>query len=376
MAARHGRKGVWGTIGFVVNAVLWLVTVVTVILLLAAYLAPYVDPNWIVWFAFVGLIAPFLYVLDGLLTLYWILRWKPVAVVTAAVLAVGAGNVTKYFRPELRKDYRQPAAEGLLKVLSYNVGGFLGDRDGKQVNQMDEVAAYIREVDPDIVCLQEFEANRLHPLRRFDEALGAWKYKVSSYVYQGDSTDNGWGLAIYSKYPIAGKRRIRFPESSNSAMWADIVVRRDTIRVFNNHLQTTQIDRTDKEFIESEVLADSSRREKTKNIYRKLRRNFEKRALQADSLAGFIHDGTPNVIVCGDFNDTPMSYTYRTMRGDLVDAFQRKGRGMAVTYKGLFGIFRIDYIFHSRSFETLSYEAARPQWSDHNPVIVELKLRR
>ena len=93
-------------------------------------------------------------------------------------------------------------------------------------------------------------------------------------------------------------------------------------------------------------------------------------------MAGFIHDGTPRVIVCGDFNDTPMSYTYRRLRGDLTDAFARKGRGMIYTYRGFLGVFRIDYLFHSDDFETVDYDSEQPLWSDHNPVIVDLKLCR
>lgn len=59
------------------------------------------------------------------------------------------------------------------------------------------------------------------------------------------------------------------------------------------------------------------------------------------------------MIVCGDFNDTPMSYTYRRMRGDFIDAFKRKGQGMVFTYRRLMGVLRIDYLFHSDDFETV-----------------------
>ena len=89
-----------------------------------------------------------------------------------------------------------------------------------------------------------------------------------------------------------------------------------------------------------------------------------KRAEQADSVALRIHDGTPRVIVCGDFNDTPMSYTYRRMRGDFVDAFKRKGQGMVFTYRRLMGVLRIDYLFHSDDFETVRYRSEQPEWSE------------
>lgn len=160
-------------------------------------------------------------------------------------------------------------------------------------------------------------------------------------------------------------------------MWADVIVHRDTVRVYNNHMQSTQISEDDKQFLGAmAAVPDSARDDRAKGIVRKLVRNFRVRATQADSVAGFIHDGTPRVIVCGDFNDTPMSYTYRRLRGDLTDAFACKGRGMIYTYRGFLGVFRIDYLFHSDDFETVDYDSEQPLWSDHNPVIVDLKLRR
>ena len=149
-------------------------------------------------------------------------------------------------------------------------------------------------------------------------------------------------------------------------MWADVIVHRDTVRVYNNHMQSTQISEDDKQFLGAmAAVPDSARDDRAKGIVRKLVRNFRVRATQADS-----------VIVCGDFNDTPMSYTYRRLRGDLTDAFARKGRGMIYTYRGFLGVFRIDYLFHSDDFETVDYDSEQPLWSDHNPVIVDLKLRR
>lgn len=121
-------------------------------------------------------------------------------------------------------------------------------------------------------------------------------------------------------------------------MWADVIMHRDTLRVYNNHMQSTQVNESDREYLSGTGLsADSLGDERLKDILRKLGRNFRVRAAQADSIAGIIHDGTPRVIVCGDFNDTPMSYTYRQLRGDLKDAFCEKGRGIIFTYRGLLG---------------------------------------
>ena len=77
--------------------------------------------------------------------------------------------------------------------------------------------------------------------------------------------------------------------------------------------------------------------------------------------------------MCGDFNDTPLSYTYRLMSRGLQDAFREKGRGFSHTYRGFYNTVRIDYVLVSDDFEVLSYEVPSVEFSDHHPVFVRLK---
>lgn len=369
MASKQAYKG-FGIIDFIV----FIVTVVALFALAMAYLSPYINPNRVIWFSFFGLAAPAIYIFNVVLMLYWVIRWKTTALIVFVFLLVGMGNVSKFVKPGVSKHYQEEKVSGALKILSYNVGGFYGTENDMKINQSAKIAQFIEEADPDIICFQEYEVNGANRAV-LDSTLANWKYKTTAFAL-GDGVGYGWGLAIYSKYPIRKPHHLNYPNSTNSSMWADIIVHRDTIRLYNNHLQTTQIDEKDRNFIaSSEVLVDSARNDKAKGIARKLKRNFEVRADQVDSIKSFIHDGTPHVIVCGDFNDTPMSYTYHEMKGDLIDSFRRKGRGMVSTYRGLFGVFRIDYIFHSKDFETVSYEVIEHEWSDHNPVMVTLKIK-
>ena len=367
----HRRHGI--LLG-VADGVVFLISGALAVLLMLAYAAPRVDPHDSLWFAYLGLAAPFLYLANLVLMLYWTVRWQKVALLSLAVFVLGLGHVGKYFRPQWSKQYEQPRQDGTLRILSYNVGGFWGNVPGKPESRMHEIASYMNEEKPDIICFQEFEATFVNKRTEIDSLLEDWKYKSVFYTHRLND-EGGWGLAVYSKYPIVAKDHMTFPESHNSVMWVDIAIRKDTIRVFNNHLQTTQINEQDREFLRSEPLLDTSRNDKAKGIARKLKRNFIKRAEQVDSVSLLIHDGTPWVIVCGDFNDTPMSYTYRKMRGDFVDAFKKKGHGAVFTYRRLLGVLRIDYLFHSDDFETVGYRSEQPEWSDHNPVIVDVRLK-
>ena len=105
-----------------------------------------------------------------------------------------------------------------------------------------------------------------------------------------------------------------------------------------------------------------------KDISHRLKYAFRKRAHQADVLSDHIHTSPYPVIVCGDFNDTPVSYTYHKIRGDLVDAFIESGRGIGNTYSGMFPSYRIDYILHSRNLRSGGFETVRVDYSDHFPV--------
>ena len=144
--------------------------------------------------------------------------------------------------------------------------------------------------------MQEFELNRINPRVKFDSLLEAWKY--SAFFFTSGSPDqNGRGLAIYSKYPVVRRGGIHYPESNNASMWADVIMHRDTLRVYNNHMQSTQVNESDREYLSGTGLsADSLGDERLKDILRKLGRNFRVRAAQADSIAGIIHDGTPRVL--------------------------------------------------------------------------------
>ena len=264
-------------------------------------------------------------------------------------------------------------------MVSFNVMGFLDKKEPRRVPRMFEIVETIRELDPDILCMQEFQSTPRAPKEQIDKLLPSLPYRAVNYRVVS-APGYGWGLAIYSRFPILRSGHFNFEHSTNSMLWADVVLhRRDTIRIFNNHLQTTEINASDQHFITTpEIMQAEADEVKTRirNIARKLRNNYRIRATQADSLAVIIGESPYPVVVCGDFNDTPMSYVYHTVRGDLTDAFSEKAAGSIHTYQGFFNLFRIDYLFHSRSLRTLSYATPPCEWSDHNPVAVQLQVKR
>ena len=146
------------------------------------------------------------------------------------------------------------------------------------------------------------------------------------------------------------------------------------MRVFNNHLHSTAINASDNEFItKHRYISDTAREDKIRSIVRRFRDNSILRARQVDSIAREI-GATPHArIVCGDFNDTPMSYVYRRMAAGLQDAFRESGMGYSFTFRGFFNTLRIDYVLVSEAFEPLAYEVPEVDYSDHRPVVVQLR---
>ena len=177
---------------------------------------------------------------------------------------------------------------------------------------------------------------------------------------------------IYSRYPILRAGRV---DTMKNFVWADLAMREDTVRVFSVHLHTTAISSDDSRYIERrEFLDDVNGDEKLRSIVSRLASNNRNRAVQADTLAAMIASSPYPVIVCGDFNDTPASYTYRTVSDNMKDAFREVGRGYSYTYRGFFDLLRIDYVLCSEEFEPLSYGVVDSmRYSDHYPVFVRLR---
>lgn len=343
-----------------------------------SWTAQWVAPSSYGFLTALGLVMPILFVLNVICLLYWIIRWRKGVLLPLAVFVAGVWGMSLFFKPGFTQDHSaSPRNRSPISVATYNVRGMMKEADHKKklfISSMGDVAAAIDSLDASILCIQEFQSTPDYPRRRFDEKLSAYRHKSVKYII-GGADDLGWGLALYSKFPIVKSGHLYFPGTSNSIMWADIALGRDTIRVFNAHLQTTSITASDQEYIVNmEFVTDSTRTSKVKRMAGKMLNNYVIRASQADSLAGEIASSPYPVVVCGDFNDTPVSYAYRRISGQLKDSFREAGRGYGYTYRGFFNMLRIDYVLHSPQLECESYFSPDFDCSDHNSVMVKFSL--
>ena len=181
-------------------------------------------------------------------------------------------------------------------------------------------------------------------------------------------------LRTYSRFPIIGSGSLS-GEGRGTSLWVDVVVgKNDTLRVFNNHLNSMNISSEDSSDIEQgRILNDGDRMQ---SIVERIAKNSSIRAEYADTLRMIIESSPYRNIICGDFNDTPMSYVYGVLREDYFDAFEQSGSGYGYTFRPMRGALRIDYILHSKELETESYFMDKEnELSDHLPITARLKIR-
>lgn len=374
---RRTRQGGGGLALRVADGVMAVVTAVCSLLLIGAMAARFVSPERMWWPALLGLIFPVLYAAGIVCCLWWVVRWKRTAFVVAVILLCGVRAAGTYWQPDLRKHYGEEApSKSDIVVMSYNVKGFDKQFATEEKTTRELIADLATDNRVDILCLQEFAGDMSDPEIR--PLLPDLPYfRIAPYDCYADRTVYG-GLAVFSRYPIVAWKALPAQDEDRLfSMWADLKIGRDTVRVFNNHLNSTYIDNNDVDYLSSlHFISSEGRRAHVGDIVRKLRDSYRKRAPQAEAIAEAIAASPYPVIVCGDFNDTPASYAYHTVRGKrLRDAFVAKGRGLQGTYGGFFNMFRLDYILTDReAVEVLHYYPFDVVYSDHMPVAAGVAL--
>jgi endonuclease/exonuclease/phosphatase family metal-dependent hydrolase len=340
-----------------------------------ATMANFINPERLWQIAFLGLAYPILLLLNLGFIIFWVWHKKMLALLSIFVILSGWSNVGRYF--QIRTFQKLPKSEETLKLLSYNVRVFNQYAINGDGSQLDNILNFVNMQDAEIVCFQEFFTNNRDTNRSetyIDSALNKLQYRHFSYPEKPGAKTN-YGLATYSKFPIINRQILKFEHSNNSCLFSDMIIFGDTVRVYNTHLQSISLKKKGYNFVDSLVFRFNSKRvDEVKDISGRLKHAFIKRANQVNILSDHIKKSPYPVIVCGDFNDTPVSYTYQKIRDDLQDAFVKAGRGTGKTYRGNFPSFRIDFIFHSNIFRSLNYQTHRVNLSDHYPVSCELEL--
>lgn len=355
----------------ILDWVMMLVSAVVAVAILTIFVGRFFEPEKLWYFSLTGLVAPIVYLVAIGLALYWIIRWRwRMFIFVSAFILLGWPYISLYYKIQIGKEYGTPRYErGNIKVLTYNVRGFKDEM--WTTSTADSVVSLIKHQNPDIICFQEFPTQGEEHDKLF-ERLAKYNRTPIQAVYED-------GVICFSKYRIIKSDSIAGFCGTAKGQWADLKVNDDTIRLYNLHLQSTSINSeerryiSDVEFLQS---ADSGRVSKFRSMAERLYENSCMRSHQVDALRHDMEHCQRPVIVCGDFNDVPLSYSYRTVASGLQDTFSEQGNGYAHTFAGFFNLLRIDYILVSEQFRTLSYEVLPTDLSDHYPVEARVILKK
>jgi endonuclease/exonuclease/phosphatase family metal-dependent hydrolase len=357
---------------FIIN-ILFRVNILVTALLLLAYLAVYINPHHFWPIAFLGLAYPFLLILNLLFVFIWAIRLKVQVFLSLIAILAGWVFIARYAQFELPfvKKEEPHKVENSFKVLSFNVRLFNRYNWLKDKKAFQEIFSFIEKESPDIICFQEFFTKDKISEAEIKKKLAGTSYCYIKYTSQRPNSN--FGIATFSKYPIVNGGCLLFEKTYNLCIYTDIKIGEDTVRVYNNHLQSIRFLKRHYELVDSLKFPYSQKQfHGIWDITTRLKLAFKLRAMQAEIVAVHLKRSPHPVIVCGDFNDTPVSYTYQTIRHNLRDAFEEAGSGLGHTYLGRFPSYRIDYILFDNSFGAANYRSPKLELSDHYPVICRM----
>ncbi len=371
---------VWQKTSKILNKINVVVTVILAAATLTAYLAVLVNPETTPLPAMAGMAFPYILIVDVIYVLMLIFAKKLSALVMLAVLALGYRciDATVQLNPlHYIEDFDED--DSTFSIMSFNVR--LLDRynwiKGKNDTRT-KIFEFLRYESPDVVCFQEFYNNSKDSITNemiIQELLGT-KYIVRDYNPDDKAHSTNKGYRIFSKYPLSKVTPI-FDQTDNLiGIYADAQIMDRKVRILNFHLKSIKLGYDDYDFIDQ--IDQKNNKEQVsgvRNIYNKLTKAYSIRTRQADVISKIVSESPYAVVLCADFNEPPVSYCYRKIRGqNLVDAFCESGTGWGGTIRVKFLSFRIDYIMHSPVLQSTGFKTYRENLSDHFAISCKIKI--
>lgn len=315
-----------------------------------------------------GLTFPFFLVINLIFLVFWLIFHIRYVWIPLVALLLSVPFIRDYCPINLKKD----PPEGALKVLTYNVAFFGGSEESGK-GEDNAILKYILASDADIVCLQEASGGVREIL---DEKMRQAGYNVPKVVDTGKEMLEH----AYFKMPVLSVEPVKYDSETNGSIAYHLLCDGDTLLVINNHFESNRLTVEDKTVYKNMIF--DPQKENMENGMRLLMRKMAHasaiRSPQVDIVNKYIkRDRSPYVLVCGDFNDSPISYTCNRFGKNLTSSFVESGNGLGFSYnKDLFYV-RIDHIFHSENMESYDTHVDRSiKTSDHYPMITYIKRNK
>ena len=339
-----------------INKLLYFLNSISLFLLLISYLSPYISPILFWPISFAGLIFPILYITNIIFLIYWSINFQKPMWANIIILIIGIGNISNF----IGTSPNNTSSKENIKILTYNVRLFNKYNWLKTSNVKVDIFDFLKTEKADILCLQEFYT--------------ADKIPDFNYPYRHiglQSQKSQWHMAIYSSYYQIRKETvsIKGERMNNTCIYSHMIIKEDTIRVYNIHLASNWFNRSDYSFIENPQ--KEKFKEGVQGIIKKMKNSYKRRAEEVHVIKEHMQKSPYPLIVCGDFNDTPLSFAYHSIKRNLVDAFRHSGKGIGDSFVKIPAL-RIDYILHDADFKSTNYQKYNQILSDHYAVSCEI----
>ena len=355
--------------------------ILVVLLYLLACLIPFLPPQEFWYVAILGLVFPFILLAVLVFLLGWIIARSKWFVVSLAALVLSWQQLSVMAGLHVKSAFEMAKSTKTIRVLSWNLSSW-GDTNKKRSRDLAYrplMAELVISQQADVLCFQEFWDSNGHNnhdsiIPVFKEAGYQYSYFVKTIIEKGTIKT---GVAILSKYPILDTGKFTFGKKdfAENLIYADILCNNNRVRVFTTHLQSVRFEQQEYNSLDKIKRTDKSGLKDSRTILGKLKRAYQFRGSQADLVQEKIKESPYPVIICGDFNDVPNSYTYFTIKGNLQDAFLKAAGGFGRTFQYISPTLRIDYILADKKFDVAQYNCVVSDYSDHYPVVADLLFK-
>jgi len=314
-------------------------------LLLLSYALPYISPKNTPILAILSLFVPVLLIINIAFFLYWLTKLKKQLLLSGLILLIGWFVLTPFYK--LSK--KNTSLNSDLKVMSYNVRMFNRLEWIKENDVKKNIFSLIKENDPDILTIQENISSK------------EYAFDFPHKYIKNKNEKHQLGMAIYSKFPIINKGSLKLENTVNDIIFSDIIRDKDTIRIYNFHLQSLNISP------KKENLGEKD----SEKLIQKIEQNFLKQVAQTELFLAHEQKWKGKKIICGDFNNTAYSWVYNQISKNKKDAFIEAGISFGKTYNYWFP-FRIDFIIADNSAKINQYTTFSEEYSDHYPILARI----
>lgn len=345
-------------------------TLIILFAMLGAWACRFIAPSEFMPIAYLGLGFPLILVVY----LIWIIvllifgAWRQLLLLIPTLICLPIMLDT--FPINLSKSEVDANAK-TFKLLTYNVGAFR-----YRENATSKIADLIQQDDYDIICLQEYIEFRARENEDFRKLLSIYPYSTVGDM----SVDSHNRVVTLSKHKIIKSGVASKGKGNNRAIYSDIVIGNDTIRVINAHLASNHISYADKQEIDSisHGLKVEKVKDKIHTLDKKVTNNYVIREQMANDIDSVIAITKSKVMVCGDFNDVPVSYVYHKIKGERFSvANEELGWGYSYTFRESPFYFCIDHIlYQTDGFCCLDYKRLKVPYSDHYPSMVQFSIKQ